>query len=102
MSSTCSQTIYRSVHPIGLTGAGLTGLTKAGLTGLTGAGAHAQGRSVGRVRRFVERTHAQGRFVERFGISLTVLCSVHPVGMQGRAPRYLKDPVPSPLRRTVR
>jgi hypothetical protein len=97
MSSTCSQTIYCSVHPIGLTGAGLTGLTKAGLTGLTGVR-----RSVGRVRRFVERTHAQGRFVERFGISLTVLCSVHPVGMQGRAPRYLKDPVPSPLRRTVR
>ena len=35
---------------------GLTGLTGAGLTGLTGVR-----RSVGRVRRFVERAHAQGR-----------------------------------------
>ena len=49
----------QALHPVGLTGAGLTGLIGAGLTGLTGltgAGAHAQGRSVGRAG-----AHAQGR-----------------------------------------
>jgi hypothetical protein len=51
-------------------GAGLTGLT--GLTGVRRS-VHPVGMQ-GRVRRFVERAHAQGR-------------SVHPVGMQGRVRR---------------
>ncbi len=63
----------QALHPVDLTGAGLTGLIGAGLTG---AGAHAQGRFVERAvhckamqaqGRSVGRAgaHAQGRFVER-------------------------------------